>query len=838
MKKNLITILCLIIINTPAQAGITYPYSIEYFDFFEGGKLHLVTPKNPTQNEPAFYFVKTSWLIDSETVYFWQGFQRNNSKGENINAFILDATYFQNKFLILIREENHFAITTFDSAFSQKNKFVLHTDTTWENLPITRNTHNLRNIRLICNPNSNKLFLMHGENFYEVIVKINHKNQIDDLFLLSINQNVVDCKFFEKRIYNDSNTLHSNNFNSNNLQSQNLNSKNTHSKKFHSSDNPQNTHSNDNQHNLQNPPNSNSSNHFQPYNYNYAASYIVDRREYALVYFLDEQSNSQYVARIPITDKTSVFPLQNYLMTANSTDNQSDVLLSVIDIQSKNVLLYGWLKANQNLMDNDKHSDNIFVLTNEKNNFKLTKIPALGLNNEGEWASVNLPANLCTPIKLVTLDNLIYIFFYNALVVYDNNLSDVIFDYYDFTNFANVDFDVVKYDDYIILSSASGSLILRKEANPLWFINRQIFTTYRYGIPIILIFTLLLIWRKYRNQKRLFDAIIELPSFEFVFFISRVGRLIKANEGGKQILDIPDNIPLGKQISYYCKTDMTQPIAEIIERGLITRMSFQQKINIVNKNLPREWLCSLIPLRNITGRFSGIILIGVDITEELERQMLTNWSQLAHDMQTNLSTIRLNAEQININSDDEVRIKNKIIQQVTILIQRVRDIVTVGRDDKLETSTVNSINFCNEVRSEFDDNVFSKIRFEMNLTDFNFICDKPKLLRAVRNAIENGIKAMKNNGGVIKISCNKDIHFVTISIRDTGIGMDENTRNKIFTPFYSTERKEGGYGIGTMIMQRVAELHGGKLLIESELNVGTEITFQLPDLSRKKQANG
>ena len=775
MKKNIVILFFLL--NCPIFAGITYPYSIEYFDFFECGKLYLSTSKNqnnPEQNtadnEPLFYFVKSNWLMDNETVYSWKGFNRSNSKGENIgNAFIVDATYFQNKLFLLLKENNNLTIATFDSTVSQKNKIVLNSNELLMNLSVSHSAYSMKNIRLISNKNSDKLFLLNNEKLYAVGAYAirPEKMGVCNTPLQLIAENVIDCKFFTN-------------------------------------------------------------------NNNYEFAYIVDKREYGLIYFLDKQSNSHYVARVPITDKTSIFPLQNFLITANSTGNFSDVLLSVIDIYSKNILASEWLKINQNLLDIENFSDNIFALTSEKNNYKLKKIPALSLNNENEWQTVNLPENLYSPIKLVVLGDLIYIFFHNALVVYDSELNEIIFDYYDFSNFSGDDLEVMKYENYLILSSSNGSLILRKDANSLWFINRQILTTYKYAVPIILILTIIFILRNYRNQKRLFDAIIELPSFGFVFFINRVGKLVKLNEGGKQILDISDNIPLGKQIAYYCKTDMTKPIVEIVERGLVERLSFQQKINIIAENTPREWLCSLMPLRNIAGRFSGIILTGIDITEELERRMLTNWSQLAHDMQTNLSTIRLNAEQMHINSENDLKIRNKIIQQVTILIQRVRDIVTVGRDDKLETSTVNSVDFCNEIRSEFDDNIFSQVQFAMNLIDFNFICDKPKLLRAVRNAVENGIKAMKNKGGTITISCRKDIHHIMISVKDTGMGMDENTKNKIFTPFYSTARKEGGYGIGTMIMQRVAELHGGKLLIESKLNIGTEMTFQIPDLARKR----
>ncbi|MDR0927273.1 MAG: HAMP domain-containing histidine kinase [Ignavibacteria bacterium] len=568
----------------------------------------------------------------------------------------------------------------------------------------------------------------------------------------------------------------------------------------------------------------------------YSYAYIVDKRDYGIVQFIAHSDTSHFVARIPLTQSTKLIPLRNYIIAANATNTQ-DVLISIMDINSKNLLGAEWIKANANFIVPNTNSNDIYTLTNEKANYHLHKFSITNLANNNSF-NATLPDGLYNPIKLVSDSNHIYALFTNALVVYDMKLRPVLFDYYDFSNFnfANPtdNITITAFSNYILIASAQQSLIFSIHYNKLWFITKQIDNTYRYAIPILLFILGFIFYRKYRNQKRLFEAIIDLPSSGFVFFINRVGKLIKLNEGGKRILNYADDIPLKKQFAFYCSTEHTYPIAALVERGLVDRITFQQKINIVENNLPFEWLCSLIPLRNIYGRFSGIILTGIDITEELERQMLTNWAQLAHDMQTNLSTIRLNVEQINTNSDEDVERKKKILHQVSILVHRVRDIVTVGRNDKLEKTLVNSIDLCNEIRSEFDDNLFAKVQFKMELTDFNFICDKPKLMRAVRNAVENSIKYMKDTGGYITIACFRDIHNISVVIRDNGIGMNEDTKHKIYTPFFSTTRKDGGYGIGTMIMQRVAEIHGGKLLIESKVGVGTEITFLIPDLSRHK----
>jgi signal transduction histidine kinase len=67
---------------------------------------------------------------------------------------------------------------------------------------------------------------------------------------------------------------------------------------------------------------------------------------------------------------------------------------------------------------------------------------------------------------------------------------------------------------------------------------------------------------------------------------------------------------------------------------------------------------------------------------------------------------------------------------------------------------------------------------------------------------------------------------ITIIVEDNGIGMGPATLAKLFQPFY-TER-EGGSGIGTIIIKRVVEGHGGSIGVESTEGVGTTFTVTLP----------
>ncbi|MGA1249101.1 MAG: ATP-binding protein, partial [Candidatus Kapaibacteriota bacterium] len=111
-----------------------------------------------------------------------------------------------------------------------------------------------------------------------------------------------------------------------------------------------------------------------------------------------------------------------------------------------------------------------------------------------------------------------------------------------------------------------------------------------------------------------------------------------------------------------------------------------------------------------------------------------------------------------------------------------------------------------------------------------FLCDPIKLTRGLRNAVENGIRALQKNEGTVELQCTFDDNYVYFRIKDSGVGMDEFTRDNMMKPYFTTKRSHGGYGIGTMVMQKVAELHNGRIDIISEPGKGTIITFIIPKL--------
>jgi len=198
-------------------------------------------------------------------------------------------------------------------------------------------------------------------------------------------------------------------------------------------------------------------------------------------------------------------------------------------------------------------------------------------------------------------------------------------------------------------------------------------------------------------------------------------------------------------------------------------------------------------------------------------------------MQTNLSTIRLNAEQLGDDGDPRnTERRRRILFQSGVLIQRVRDLVSVGRSEDITRIAVHSAEMCTEIRHEFDPVMFPHVTFSMKLRGTMMQADRLKLSRAIRNAVENAIKSLRGKAGTVEIATWFDRSNVFVRVSDTGVGMDAETLSNMMKPYFTSAKDGSGAGIGTMIMQHVMNLHGGSLRVTSEPGIGTQVIFRIP----------
>ena len=106
-----------------------------------------------------------------------------------------------------------------------------------------------------------------------------------------------------------------------------------------------------------------------------------------------------------------------------------------------------------------------------------------------------------------------------------------------------------------------------------------------------------------------------------------------------------------------------------------------------------------------------------------------------------------------------------------------------------------------------------------------FTADFAMLKRALMNLIQNAVQAMPK-GGSLNINAKCKGKHAYISVEDTGEGIPEEVKSKLFTPLFTTKSK--GQGFGLAVVKRLVEAQGGKISFESKQGKGTTFTIQLP----------
>ena len=208
------------------------------------------------------------------------------------------------------------------------------------------------------------------------------------------------------------------------------------------------------------------------------------------------------------------------------------------------------------------------------------------------------------------------------------------------------------------------------------------------------------------------------------------------------------------------------------------------------------------------------------------------FSNVSHEIKTPLAVIQNNAELLH---REEITEEQRMEYTENILSSLITNMLKLN---KLEKQVIKpqpqEFDLCAQLCDcalQFEDMWDKKeIEFEADMEDRVTICADAGLLELVwTNLLSNAMK-FTPSGGTITITQTSDEENVTVSISETGCGMDEKTAKRIFDKFYQgdTSHATEGNGLGLALVQRILELSDGTISVQSALGKGTIFTVTLP----------
>src|SRR5437667_469338 len=252
-----------------------------------------------------------------------------------------------------------------------------------------------------------------------------------------------------------------------------------------------------------------------------------------------------------------------------------------------------------------------------------------------------------------------------------------------------------------------------------------------------------------------------------------------------------------------------------------------------------------VATRNDAGEITGALVLFHDITElkkmdQVRRDFVAN---VSHELRTPLSILRGYIETL-LDSPETSR---EELSRILAVMERhskrldllAEDLLTLAQlesaNPNLQLGNVDLSSFFGEVVRDWEKKLANK---QLNVVvdvppDAPTIrADQARLQEALYNLLDNAVKYSREHGEISLMARRRDEQIV-LSVSDNGIGISKEDLPRVFERFYRvdkarTEQNAHGTGLGLAIVKHIAQLHGGHVEAESEIEKGTTIRVVLP----------
>lgn len=255
------------------------------------------------------------------------------------------------------------------------------------------------------------------------------------------------------------------------------------------------------------------------------------------------------------------------------------------------------------------------------------------------------------------------------------------------------------------------------------------------------------------------------------------------------------------------------------------------------------WDWAAWPVKDDMGAVSGLVAMFANSTDRvlLQQQREDFVATLTHDLKTPVSATNravrfLLDGDFGTVSNEQREVLETILQSNTALYSLVETLLDVYRFD----SGVKELNMkrCNlqatmsQLISEIMPLAQEKgVSLTMTLPETieDLLCDETEIRRLLQNLIDNSLK-FTPHGGSITISVKQDSGKTQVAVKDTGKGIPEENKPKLFQRFWqagSTGRYYASTGLGLYLCRRIVEAHGGRIWCDSEVGHGSTFSFEI-----------
>ena len=330
------------------------------------------------------------------------------------------------------------------------------------------------------------------------------------------------------------------------------------------------------------------------------------------------------------------------------------------------------------------------------------------------------------------------------------------------------------------------------------------------------------------------------------------GTILMFNRTLSRFFNVAVETVEGREYEQVLAVGIVNALRPIVKNGWETGLSTGQTLEVAQEGetqrLPLE--VTGVLLRDEEGTINGLLLVFRDISESREITKLKELDRLksnfiavaSHELRTPLTSIiaslylleNLTNEAADPKQLSLIDILHRNAQRLLALVNDLLDLARL--DSHTQHLTVENVSVSALVQAVRESILPAAEKKHISVEsqideDLRFDLDREKFEQVLLNLVSNAIKFTPEDGAVT-VTAKKEKGILQVDVRDTGIGIPDDSRAKIFDTFYQVEdapeRTARGTGLGLPICRKIVELHGGSISLESQLGEGTVFTVTVP----------
>jgi len=339
---------------------------------------------------------------------------------------------------------------------------------------------------------------------------------------------------------------------------------------------------------------------------------------------------------------------------------------------------------------------------------------------------------------------------------------------------------------------------------------------------------------------------LRYDSSDGILIVNHQGLIVYSNERLIQILNL--HHPLTKGEEFVSVLNHYPQIAEFIKNSRESRETINQKVVIGDEESRFESEVVVQPYKYpFKRRFNYLVILKYANTSS-QSDKIHSWSRavqkMAHDIKTPLSTVSLNlkvlqtrlekmylSEKENQELSDDIKMMRTELDNIQSM---TKNFLKFSNLDKPHSQAFNISKIIEDARNKFQPYINAELDIQVSIdNDVKPVWADPQQIEMVFTILlENSLAAMQGKGLInINISTVQYLENIfseslEIEVADTGPGINEEDRARIFEPYFST--KSEGTGMGLAIAKKIIEDNGGFIEVHSKPNFGAVFRFSLP----------